>query len=357
MLIASRAATATRRRGDGGDAGGAGAALEEGAFADHGSGAELGEGVAVHVDADHAVQDQVELVARVALAGELGVLLEVADRRACVALHDVLRQLALELALHRDDQCLAVVVRPRCAYAEGVRHPAALVGQPALQHDPPVGSVDPVPREGARAGQLDVAAAVGAQRHREGGPHERRLPTHVRRVRHRPRQRHTRAPADRLPEAHRPVGALGLALQDGHRGRPERGPDPADLHRRRAHHQAAGVVVARIHDATVLDLGPHGQHVGEPELVVPAQLVHLLGSLDPVGERRVPVREPQVHPRLQRSLEGVGRDPGHCQCGRLDAHIAHLRRSTLPMLELIRAGSQPQRTERTTARAFCWPND
>ena len=266
-------------------------------------------------------------------------------------------KLALELTLDRDDECLAVVVSPRCAYAEGVRHPSALVGQPALQHDPPVWTVDPVPREGARTGELDVAAAVGAQRHREGRPHERRLPTHVRRVRHRPRQRHARASADRLPERDRPVGALWLTLQDRHGGRPERGADPADLHRRRAHHQAAVVVVARVHDLPVLDLGPHGQHVGEPELVVPAQLVHLFGALDPVGERCVPVGEPEVHPRLQRSLEGVGRDPGHCHCGRLDAHIAHLRRSTLPMLELIRAGSPPQRTERTTARAFCWLND
>ncbi len=297
--------------GDGGDAGGAGAALEQCALADHGSGSQLGQGVAVDVDTHHAVQDEVELVAGLALPGELGVLLEVADLRARVALHDVGRQLALEVALYRDDQRLAVVVRPRGAYAERVRHPPALVGQPALQHDPTVGVVDPVPRKGTCPGHLDVAAAVGSQRHRESRPHQRRLPADVRRMRHRPRQRDTGAASDRLPETDRSVGALGLSTKDRHGGSPECGADPTDLHRGRAHHQTAGLVVAGVHDAAVLDVGPDREHVGEPELVVAAQLEHLVGPLDPVRERCVPVGEPQVHPRLQRSLEGVGGNPGH----------------------------------------------
>ena len=70
------------QRGDGGDGGGAGAALEQRALADHGAGAQLGEGLAVDVDADHAVEHQVELVAGLALAGQLRALLEVADLRA-----------------------------------------------------------------------------------------------------------------------------------------------------------------------------------------------------------------------------------------------------------------------------------
>ena len=212
------------------------------------------------------------------------------------------------------------MVGPRGALAEGVRHPAPLVGQPALQGDPPVGAVDPVPGEGARTGQLDVARAVRAQRDGQGGPHQRRLPADVRRVRDRARQRQRRAPADRLHEPHRPVLVRRLGPQHRERRGPEGGADLADPDRGRPHHEAASRVEARVDDPAVLDLGPDREQVREPELVVAAQLVQLVGAAHGLRQRLVPVREAQVHPGLECPVEGVGRDPGHRRDGCRVAH-------------------------------------
>ena len=161
----------------------------------------------------------------------------------------------------------------------------------------------------------------GRTRQREGGPHEGRLPAEVRRMRHRPRQRHPGPPANGLDEPHRAVAVHRVLADHRQRGRPEGGTDLADPDGRRPHHQAAAVVQPSVPDLVALDLGPDREQVGEAELVLTAQLVDLFCPTDVVGQRRVPVGQPQVHPGLERSLQGVRRDPRHRHHGRLYAHI------------------------------------
>ena len=80
---------------------GAPTAFEDGPFADDGAGAELADRIPVDRDADRAVEDQVQLVARLALLGEQGVGGELADGRLGAGSHDRGGELSFERASRR----------------------------------------------------------------------------------------------------------------------------------------------------------------------------------------------------------------------------------------------------------------
>ena len=156
-------------RGDGGDRRGADAALEQGALAEDRAGPELGERRCRRRRPGRCRRARGRARRpRLALAGQLGALRQVADLGSLAAAHDVVGQLALQLALHRDDQRRRGRGRPTgVRIPEGVRHPA-VPGRPARSSARPCpsGAVHPVPREGARTRELHLAGAVGPQRQR-----------------------------------------------------------------------------------------------------------------------------------------------------------------------------------------------
>src|SRR5579871_2932278 len=105
--------------GHGTDGGGAHAALQDRPLAVHGAGPVLGHGLAVDLDADDPVEDQEELVARLALGGDRLPLLHVADLGLGRPRHELLRELALEGGLDLGAEGGRVAVAPGAVLAEG----------------------------------------------------------------------------------------------------------------------------------------------------------------------------------------------------------------------------------------------
>ena len=85
--------------GDGAHRGGTHPAFEHGALAVEGAGAVLGDALVAHLDADHAVEHQEELLARRALLDDDGPGLDLADLGLGAALHHMRRELAFECGL------------------------------------------------------------------------------------------------------------------------------------------------------------------------------------------------------------------------------------------------------------------
>ena len=89
------------------------AALQHGPLAEHRPGAQLDDLGPVDADHEHAVDDDVELVAGIALAGQYLAGLQPADGRAGRVAQEHLGQLPLQRRLDRGDEGRRVLVAPR----------------------------------------------------------------------------------------------------------------------------------------------------------------------------------------------------------------------------------------------------
>ena len=138
--------------GDGAQGGGAAALLEQGAFPHHRAGAELADLGAVDPDAKHPIQQQVDVLAGLALLGEQCAFSQRADGRLGAAAHDSGRQLPLQGAFGHGHQRLAVFFSPGAGLVVFGAGPVAEAGQPGLGHQLASVVVDPVAGKRAGAG-------------------------------------------------------------------------------------------------------------------------------------------------------------------------------------------------------------
>ena len=133
--------TATRHGGDGDQRRGPGAALEVRPLAEQRPRPVLGQPLPVVLHPEHAVEDQEDVVARVALAHQRrarrGTVRSAAWRPPCMSCAD---SDALERRLHRGDERVGVLVAPGGVPAERLAVPVAEVGQPRLVRQPAVSS-------------------------------------------------------------------------------------------------------------------------------------------------------------------------------------------------------------------------
>src|ERR1700693_4609618 len=129
--------------------GGANAFLEHRALADDGSGAELCDDVAVDFDLEQPVEDEKQLVALLALLDQRFAFCEPFGLRA--VLHELARQLALEIGLDGADEGRRVRGAPRSVLLVRLAVPLLEVDHAALLDEVAVVVVDPVARERARA--------------------------------------------------------------------------------------------------------------------------------------------------------------------------------------------------------------
>ncbi len=286
-------------------------------------GPDLGHVLAVHRHRQHAVEEEEERVAGVALLDEELAFLDGADLGALAARHDRDRELALERGLDRGDERLGVLIAPRRVLAERVAVPLLEVGEADLGRELLLVVVHPVPRELARPEHLEARRAVGADGERERGPHRGRAELHERRVLHPPGRGEAGAPARGLHERDLGVGAGGLGVEVGELDGLERRPQLGQAHGGGAHEPAAGA--AGVDDLAVLDLDPRLEPVGEAEPTLGPPLVEVV---DDVGRGVVVAGDPGVERALQ---DGTGhrlrRDPRDAGDRRLDSHVGPPRQA------------------------------
>src|SRR5262249_25159771 len=106
--------------------------FEDRPLADDRAGADLRERLTVGDDLQHAVEEEEELVAGVALLDEVLALLHRPDLGLLAALHDRRRELAFERGLDRGDEGLGVLVTPRCVESRRGAVPVLELGEPRL---------------------------------------------------------------------------------------------------------------------------------------------------------------------------------------------------------------------------------
>src|SRR5215207_2936803 len=187
------------------------APLEQGHLADHGAGAELGDRLAVDLDPQHAVEEQVHVGAGLALLDQDLVALQAPE--AGLAVDDGHRQPPLQGRLGRHHQRRGVLVAPRGARPLGLPEPAVEVDPAGLGDQPALVVVDPVPREGAGPDDLVAGPAVGVDGEGQGRPGCRGDPLDEGRAADAPRRRCAGAAPGRLHEPDPAVADLRLGAQ------------------------------------------------------------------------------------------------------------------------------------------------
>ena len=140
---------ATRHGGHRDQRGGAGPALQVGALTEERPGPVLGQALAVDLDAKHAVEDQVDLGALVALAYQVGARFHFLDLRFGRPAHHSGGQRTLEGGLDDGDEGLGLLVAPGRVRAEGLAVPVLEVDEARLAREMALVVVDPVAREPA----------------------------------------------------------------------------------------------------------------------------------------------------------------------------------------------------------------
>ena len=286
VSIWSAARDRDAHRGDGAERARAPAALQHRALAEDRTGPELGERFAVDLDRQHAVEQQVELRAELALLDEHVTVLDLAHGRLLAAAHDRGGEIPLERGFHRGDERGRVLVAPRRVLAECVAVPVLEVGEAGLRRELARVVVDPVTGERARARHREFAASVRVHDHFERRPHERRLELHERRMVDATGGRERGAAADRLHEASGRAFDLRGPLDVGQARRGEGGFLRREPHGRSAHRPATVVGVTRTDDPAIFHFDPSAQHVREPEPVGGLELGEVL---DHIRRRRVVV--------------------------------------------------------------------
>src|SRR5215218_9352243 len=301
-------------RGHGPQGGRAPAPLEQGHLADHGPGAELGHRLAVDLDHQHAVEEQVHVGAGLALLDQDLAVLEPPE--VGLAVDDGHRQPALQGRLGRHHQGRRVLVAPGGSLHLGLAEPAGEVDPARLGDQLAVVVVDPVPREGARPDDLVGRPAVGVDGQGQGRPGGRGDHLDERRAADAPRRRGAGPAPGRLHEPDPAVAQLG----PGPHVRERRGRE-GQVARAEAQGGGADVAVAGVavvDDAAVLDLDPGPQLVGEPEAV---GLLEGLEVLQDVGRWRVVVGDAEAERQLgPGAFHRPERNPRQRGDRRLNAH-------------------------------------
>src|SRR6185436_20794952 len=146
------------------------AALEQRALAEQRTGPDLGHPVAVDLDVDDPVEEQEELVTRLAFLHQRLALFELAPFELLALAHDRDRQLTLEVGLDRRRQRRRILLAPGRVLAMRGPVPLAEVDRPGLLDQLAVVVVEPMARERTRALERVLARAVGLDRQTERRP-------------------------------------------------------------------------------------------------------------------------------------------------------------------------------------------
>ena len=141
----------TRARGE---RRGSRAAQQQCTLADNRTRPDLADVLAVDLRDEHAVEDEVELIAGLALLDEDLADVQLAPGEIGVAAHELARELPFERALRRRDERLGLLVAPRRVLAVRLAIPGLEVDRPGLGGEVPVLVIDPVARERARSHDL-----------------------------------------------------------------------------------------------------------------------------------------------------------------------------------------------------------
>src|SRR5437588_1519654 len=293
------------------------AAFQKRPFADERAGADLGHLLAVDLDREDTVEQEVQLVPRRALLDERLSGLEPLPLRRCAALHDLAREAPLELALRGGHDGRSVFLAPGRPLAVRLAIPGLEVDRARLLHEDTVVAVDPVPRKAARADELVLGRAVGSNGEREGRPGRSAVDAEERLAADPARNREARTSADRLDEPYGVVCDLQLGSQRVVRDAGEDHVLRAEPERRRPDERLPGLAVAD--DATVVDLDPGLQEVRLAETILVLEPRQVAGG-EPVGRRLVVVADPELERHLRHPFDRLRRDPRDRGDGFLDAH-------------------------------------
>src|SRR5579872_3743651 len=209
-------------RRDGPQGRGARAALEHGALAVEGAGAVLGDALAVDLDAHHPVEHEEQVSSRLALVGEGGPRLEVADGRLLAAPHHRNRELTLERRLDLGREGRRILGAPGALLAERPPVPPLEVDEPALCTQLAGVVVDPVPGKGAGTLEAPLDPAIRVQGQLQRRPGERGAVLDEGRPPHRSRGRDPGTPPGRLCEGDVVAVQIGLGVERGKGDRLER---------------------------------------------------------------------------------------------------------------------------------------
>src|SRR5947208_3609604 len=129
------------------------------AFSEYGARPVLREPLAVPVNPDDPVKNQVDAGARLSLADKHLPRLDLAEAWLGRPLHQLHRQRPFQRRLHGGDQRGRILISPGAVPAERLAVPVTEVGQAGLVRDVAVGVVDPVPGEPARPGERELGPA------------------------------------------------------------------------------------------------------------------------------------------------------------------------------------------------------
>src|SRR5580704_2070050 len=130
------------------------ATLEQRTLAEHGPRSDLSHRTAVDLDREYAVEEQVHVLALVALDDQRRARLDRLDAWFDAATHDPERELALERGFDLGHQRRRILVTPGRVPAKGVLVPALEIHQSRLLSEIAVTVVDPMARERTGAGEL-----------------------------------------------------------------------------------------------------------------------------------------------------------------------------------------------------------
>ena len=324
----------TRARGE---RRGSRAAQQQCTLADNRTRPDLADVLAVDLRDEHAVEDEVELIAGLALLDEDLADVQLAPGEIGVAAHELARELPFERALRRRHERLGLLVAPRRVLAVRLAIPGLEVDRPGLGGEVPVLVIDPVARERARSHDLVLGGPVRADRQRERRPRRGGVDAEKRPAADSPRRREPRATADGLHEPDRVVSNFRLRtkyIESYSRNREVLDPQSE---RRRADETPAFLAVTD--DLPVVHLDPGLELVCLTEAVGVAQLLEVT-FLQAVGRGLVVLPDPELERQLGHPLDRLGRDPGNRCDGRLDAHDSPFGRP-LTTLEHSRPSGYP----------------
>src|SRR5919108_1318249 len=290
------------------------AALEECALAEDRARPHLHDGVAVHLDAQHSVEQKKELAPRLSLLDERGTLLDAADPRLYALPHDSPRQLAFQRRLDLGDEGGGVGRTPRSLLRGGLAQPVLEIDESRLGNERTRAVVDPVAWEGACADHFVLAGAVGVDGESERRPGERRNDLREGLASHTARHGHAGSSTRRLDEPDPRGAALRLGPQVGKSHTGHREVLAAQAKRRGSDVPPSGLSVAD--DPAVLYVDPRSELVREPEAIGGAERLQIV---EDVRRWLVMVSHPQGEGHLQHALDRLRRDPGNRGDRRLDA--------------------------------------
>src|SRR4029453_15388956 len=281
-------------------------ALERGTHAQDRAGPDLGHDVAVHLDVQHAVEDEVELHPRLVLLDQRLAHTELTPLEPLGPGHHQSGQLPFELRIRRREHSRRILSAPGHVRPERLAPPALEIPGAALLDELALVVVDPVARERARSCQRVLRRPVGVDDQLERRPGRGRGDLEERLAADAPRRRDAHPTTGALHELDPVRPAFGLVLdqrildiREGKQLRPE-------LHGGRTEVRFAGI--AAVANRPPVDFDPRSQLVCLTNSACVAQALEV-ALLDAIRRRVVVVGDPELERQLRHALDRFRGEP------------------------------------------------